>query len=353
MIDTQDNELPLAALAVDPAAGLAREARPWRRLRGLLASERRDISVLATYAVVTGLLALATPVAVQTLVNTISFGTLIQPLVILTAVLLVVLTVGAALRLLQFHALEYLERRLFVRLSLDLADRLPRVRASVADRYRPAELVNRFFDIVTVQKALASLLLDGLDVILQTTLGLLLLALYHPALLAFDLLILACIALVFRALGQGATAAALAESDQKYATAAWLEEVAEAPTLFRTAVAQQGARDRAARLAHDYVDARTGHYRAAMRQVIGLTGVQVLASAGVLGLGGWLVLEGSLTLGQLVAAELVVAIVVGGLGKLARKMMTFYDLLAGLEKLGKLVDLPLEPRAASPGGAPP
>ncbi|MCB9524620.1 MAG: ABC transporter ATP-binding protein [Myxococcales bacterium] len=337
-----EDALPMATLRADDPR-LPPGPKPWWRLGRLLNLERGAIWVLTVYAAVTGLITLATPVAVQTLVNTIAFGTLIQPLVVLTAVLLVVLAVGAVLRLLQLYAVEYLERRLFVRLSMDLAARMPRVKATVADHYRPTELVNRFFDVVTVQKSSTKLLVDGLDIVLQTSIGLLLLALYHPALLVFDAVLLMAVIGVLFFLGRGATGAALEESNQKYAMAAWLEEVAGAPTTFRTPTGRGAALGRAHAIADDYLNARSSHFRRAMSQVVGLTAVQVLASAGVLGLGGWLVLEGSLTLGQLVAAELVVAVVVSGIAKLARSLMAFYDLLAGLEKVGKLVDLPLEP----------
>jgi len=68
----------------------------------------------------------------------------------------------------------------------------------------------------------------------------------------------------------------------------------------------------------------------------------VLASAALLGVGGLLVIERQLTLGQLVAAELVVTAVAASFAKLGKHLETFYDLLAALQKLGKLIDMPLE-----------
>ena len=62
----------------------------------------------------------------------------------------------------------------------------------------------------------------------------------------------------------------------------------------------------------------------------------------LLGLGGWLVIQGQLTLGQLVAAELIVMLIVGSFAKLGKHMESFYDLLTSVDKLGHLFDLPIE-----------
>ncbi len=42
------------------------------------------------------------------------------------------------------------------------------------------------------------------------------------------------------------------------------------------------------------------------------------------------------------AAELIVTAALGGFSKFGKKFETYYDLLAALDKLGELIDLPLE-----------
>ena len=61
-------------------------------------------------------------------------------------------------------------------------------------------------------------------------------------------------------------------------------------------------------------------------------------------LGGWLVIDGQLTLGQLVASELVVTVVVGAFAKAGKSLEKFYDLMAGMDKVGHLIDIPTDPR---------
>jgi ABC-type bacteriocin/lantibiotic exporter with double-glycine peptidase domain len=315
---------------------------PWTRLRSLLRQERHDVAVVLVYAIGVGLLTLASPIAVQSLVNTVAFGTLLQPLVVLALLLLVGLAFAAALRALQTWVVEVLQRRLFLRLVADLSHRLPRVKLSALDSAHGPELLNRFFDIFTIQKSASKLLIGGLEVVLTALVGMLVLAFYHPLLLAFDVILVTLVAVILFVLGRGATKTAVKESKTKYHVAGWLEEVARHPVAFKLAGGPNLAREMSDRLAADYLGARRKHFRVVFRQTIGALSLQALASAGILGIGGWLVIERQLTLGQLVAAELIVTAVVASLAKMGGYLETGYDMLAALDKVGQLIDLPLE-----------
>lgn len=315
---------------------------PMKRLRSIMRLERHDLAVVLVYAIGVGVLTLATPIAVQALVNTVAFGTLLQPLVVLAFLLLLGLGFAAVLRALQAWVVEILQRRLFLRFVGDLSHRLPRVKLEAFDRAHGPELLNRFFDIFTVQKASSQLLLGGLEIVLTAMVGALVLAFYHPVLLAFDLVLVVLVAGILFVLGRGATQTAVTESKKKYEVAGWLEEVARHPVAFKLAGGPALAREHADRLASKYLASRREHWRVVFRQLVGALTLQAVASAGVLGIGGWLVIERQLTLGQLVAAELIVTAMVASFAKLGKHLETSYDLLAAIDKLGQLVDLPTE-----------
>lgn len=319
-----------------------RPLSPFARVRELARMEAADLRAVFVYAVGVGLFALTTPVAVQSLVNTVAFGALMQPLVVLSILLLGGLVLAGALRAMQYWVVELLQQRLFVRVVSDLSHRLPRVHARATDGAHGPELANRFFDVVTVQKASATLLLEGLAVVLQTSIGLLMLAFYHPLLLAFDFFLLLAVAGIIFGYGRSASAAALKESKAKYAVAAWIQELVRHPVSFRQHRGAAHALERADALARDWLGHRRKHFKYLFRQVLGALTLQAVASALLLGLGGWLVIERQLSLGQLVAAELIVTAVLAAFAKFGKHLESFYDLLAASDKLGQLVDLPLE-----------
>ena len=321
---------------------------PLRRLARLLQPDRADVLAVVLYAVFIGGLTLATPIAVQQLVNTVAFGGLVQPVVIVALMLFAGLAFSAILSLLQTYAAEVIQRRLFVRVAMDIADRLPRVTAAALDRKHGPELVNRIFDVFTVQKTGAYLLLDGSAVALQTIVGLIVLSFYHPLMLGFSILLVVALAILVLVLGRSTVDTAIAESNAKYAMVSWMEELADHPATFRHPGARDYAVGRADQLAAGWVGARRRHFRLVLRQIGGAVGIQVFAGSALLALGGALVVGGQLTLGQLVAAELIITAIVAGVARLGKQLESYYDLLAAVDKLGVLLDLPLERTDGNP-----
>jgi putative ABC transport system ATP-binding protein len=331
-------------------------AAPWIRLRSWLQFEKSNLWVAIIYSVAIGILSLALPLATQSLVNTVAFGSILQPIVVLSILLLAFLSFSSILQTLRQYVVEMLQRRVFVQMASDSVDRLLRARASAFDGTHPPELVNRFLEVVTVQKSAATLLIDGLTVLMQTVIGMSLLAVYHPFLGILDFFLLICIVIVLWPLGLGAVSTAVKESKAKYALVAWLQEVGRHLDAFKSGPGARFALLRSNELAKEYLLYRRKHFRILLRQVIGSLALQTLASTALLGVGGFLVINRELTLGQLVASELVLALVVSGFAKFGKHLETYYDLCAAVDKLGYLTDLPTEtdgpdPMAARPGGA--
>lgn len=322
--------------------GTGKHVQPLARLRNLLLPEMGDIWLVGVFAFVVGLLALATPIAVESLVNTVTFGRYLQPIIVLSILLFFFLAFSAAVTALQTYVVEIIQQRLFARVSADVANRLPRVSIEGTEGRNLAELVNRFFDVATVQKVTSTLLVDGISIVLTTVIGMVVLGFYHPFLLGFDIVLLASIVFLIFVLGRGAIKSAVKESKCKYEVAAWLEDVARCGTTFRSAIGKNLSTSRSDRLIQNYLVARKAHFRVVLRQTIFGLGLYALASTVLLGLGGWLVISGELTLGQLVAAELIVAVIVGAFAKSGKYIEDFYDLLAAVDKLGNLFDLPPE-----------
>lgn len=327
---------------------------PQDRLRAMLREDRSELGVLLAYILVTGVMSLAVPLAAQALVNTIAAGFSLQPLIVLTLLVLAGLIFAGVLRLLQLSLVETLQQRVFARVALRLAYRLPRVRQSaLAGEYAP-ELVNRFFDVLTIQKTFSKLLLDGVAAALQASVGLILIAFYNPLLLAFALFILVSFFFITLGLGYGGLRTSIRESIQKYRVADWLEELARCQTSFKMNAGGSFLMDRADSLVMAYLTERRSHFTVVFRQAVGNYLFQAVASAGTLGIGGWLVINRQLTLGQLVAAELIVVAVLSAMDKLIKQSEQVYDLLTALDKIGHVTDLPVERedgRELAPTGA--
>ncbi len=315
---------------------------PVQRLIALLNLDAKDIGWVVLFAGVAGGLGLATPLVVESLVNVVSWGTYFQPLLVLAAMLFTCLGLAGVLKVLQTCVVEVIQRRQFVRIVGDLAHRFARANQASLGAVYPRELANRVFDIMTIQKATAILLLDGVSIVLTTLLGMVLLAFYHPFLLGFDIVLVSSMIVITWVLGRGGIRTAIKESKTKYSVVYWMQDVISYPSIFKIGGGEQLAIRRADELTSEYIAARRRQFTVVIRQVIFAVSLQAIASTILLGLGGWLVIHKQLTIGQLVASELVVTVVVGAFAKAGKSLEKFYDMMAALDKVGHLLDIPAE-----------
>ncbi|MFM8642195.1 MAG: peptidase domain-containing ABC transporter, partial [Phycisphaerales bacterium] len=322
------------------------DGSPLARMAGLMRPEMPEVWSIVAFSAITGLLYLALPLAVNAFVSNLSFGAasgpFIQALLAIAGVLLICLAIGAGLRAVQYVVVEVVQRRIFVRVAADLAHRLPNVDLASLDRVHAPELVNRFLEVISIQKSASMLLLTGINVVLGTVIGLTVLAFYHPFLLAFSAVLVILIAAIVFVGGRGALSTSIRESVRKYQVVDWLEELARYPKLFKGPGGASLALSRADDLSRGYLLARRAHFRILIRQIVSLLVLEALAATALLVGGGWLVLNQQLTLGQLVAAEIIVGAVVSSIASLGKQFESWYDAVAAVDKLGILSDLRLE-----------
>lgn len=320
----------------------AHSTSPHLRLMQMIFEDRGALALIVIYTFFSGLFALAVPLATQMIVNTIAAGVFLQPLTVIATGVCIALALVALLRLITLWLVERIRQRTFARIALRLAYRVPRVKHSLISQEYLPELVNRFFDTITVQSGWFSLLLDAPAAALQVIIGMTLLAVYSPWLLLFDGVIIAFFLIQVFILGFGGYKTRSAETTQRYKIAEWLEDIARCEAGIKTNGTPSYLIQHADKLLVDYVKLRRTHFTVLFRQQAGLFFFQALASSGVLGIGGYLVVSRELTLGQLVSSLLIINMVLPGLERLVRNLQNVYELLSALGKIGYVEDLPLE-----------
>jgi ABC-type bacteriocin/lantibiotic exporter with double-glycine peptidase domain len=315
---------------------------PWQRLTRLLKVDKREIGHIYLYALVGGAISLSLPLGVQAIINLISGGQMATSWGVLVAFVTVGVGFAGGLQVMQLALAENIQQRIFARSALEFAYRLPRIRYEAAGgRYLP-ELVNRFFDTISVQKGLAKLLLDLPLAVLQIILCLILLAVYHPFFILFGLLLLLLLLLIFRFTGQRGLATSLEESGYKYKVAYWLEEIGRNQDTFKMVGRTDLPIERTDALVSSYVKARQAHFKVLVGQYSALVLFKVVITLGLLALGGLLVINEGMNLGQFVAAEIVILLLINAVEKIILAISSVFDVLTALEKIGQVTDLELE-----------
>ncbi|CAM4072972.1 peptidase domain-containing ABC transporter [Gillisia limnaea] len=313
-----------------------------KRLTGLLKLDRKDILQIFYYAIFAGLLNMTVPLGIQAIVNLIQGGRVSTSWIIL--VVLVTLAVGLVglLEIMQIRIVENVQQKIFTRSSFEFTYRFPRIKMAEFRDIYPPELANRFFDTMNVQKGVTKLLMDFPAALLQIFFGLILLSLYHPFFIIYGILLVTLIYFVFKFTAWKGLETSLDESKHKYKVAHWLQEVARSLFSFKISGNSSLAMDKNDKLTDKYLRAREGHFRILRIQYIKMVIFKVLVTAGLLAIGGLLVLNQEMNIGQFVAAEIIILLILSSVEKLIKGLEVIYDTLTSLEKMGQVVDKKLE-----------
>ncbi|MBV7266368.1 ABC transporter transmembrane domain-containing protein [Erythrobacter ani] len=321
----------------------------FRRFFEILKPEASFYWLALVYGVGISLLSLATPISVQMLINTVANTALAAPLVILSVTLFGLLVLFGLLNALRIHLMELFARRFYARMVAEISLISVYAQNPFFDDNKRLALFNRYFDVIIVQKALPILFIGGFTVVLQVAVGFVLVSLYHPLFLVFTLVMSALIWVIWLVWGSRAVRTGIDLSHAKHETAAWLETLGGSNGFFKSQRRIDYALDRTDHYTHGYIDQRKRHFRQHFAQTIAFLLLYAGASAVLLGLGGWLVIQGQLTLGQLVAAELVLSVAFFGVAQLGTYLTYFYDLCAAIEELTLFYDVEQEePAGDSP-----
>ncbi len=301
--------------------------------------ERQILLTIIMYALAVGLFSLIIPLTVQELVNTFAFA--IQPIMVVTLVSIMagILVFVGVFKALQYFATDLLERRIFVRFTLAFARTFP----SIQETHFRSEYASRFFEIIFMQRAVAALLVDLTNVAVGGVIGMTLLALYHPYFLFFDLLLLLAVGFI-GILGHGGLRATLHMSEAKYDTYHWFQEIADNLSHFKSSLSRDLILQKADSLAHTYVKTRQSRFRILARQFIGSLLLQVILHTSLLGTAGWLMSQGQLTLGQLVAAEVIIASLLLNLESVIKRTYVIFYFLTALTEIHHIFSLPKDQR---------
>jgi len=315
---------------------------PVQRFWRLLHPDRKEINNVYVYAVFNGLINLSLPLGIQAIVNLIQGGQVSTAWVVLVTVVVLGVAATGILQIAQLRITENLQQKIFARSAFEFAFRIPKVKMEAIYKHYAPELMNRFFDTLTVQKGLSKILIDFSTAVLQVLFGLILLSFYHPFFILFSLILIILVYAIFRFTGKPGLETSLNESKYKYRVAHWLEELARTGTTFKLAGRTELPLYKMDKEVGKYLNARENHFKILVQQYSLMVVFKALVAAGLLAMGGILVMQQVMNIGQFVAAEIIILLIMNSVEKLVMSMESIYDVLTALEKIGQVTDLEID-----------
>ena len=316
--------------------------RPFKRFLDLLKPEKDLILIIYIYGIFAGLISLTLPLGIQAIINFIMGGEVSTSWILLVVLVIIGIILAGVLQVKQLSITETLQQKIFAKASFEFAYRIPRFNLSqVKNKYLP-ELINRFFDTVSVQKGLSKILIDFSTGALQILFGLLVLSFYHPFFIVFSFLLVILVFLIVRFTVPRGLRTSLDESHHKYETAHWLEELARNVETFKMSVDSELPLKVNDDHTENYLKSRQKHFGVLVSQFWLMIAFKALVAAGLLLIGGILVFEQQMNIGQFVAAEIIIINIINSVEKLITTIETIYDVLTSVEKMAAVTDIPLE-----------
>jgi ABC-type bacteriocin/lantibiotic exporter with double-glycine peptidase domain len=315
---------------------------PYQRFWLLLKPDQKEIYQVYTYAVFKGIIALSLPLGIQSIINLIQGGAVSVAWLVLVFIVTIGIALGGYMQLMQMRITETIQQKIFTRAAFDFTFRIPKIKFEEMYKYYAPELVNRFFDILTVQKSLAKIIIDFSTAILQIVFGLILLSFYHSFFILFGLLLVSLVFVIIKYTSKKGLETSLEESKYKYKVVSWLEELARARDSFRLAGNSFLPEMKTDERIVGYLNSRENHYQVLRFQYLLLLGFKIVVALGLLLVGGFLVLDQQMNIGQFVAAEIVILLVIDSAEKIIMNLENVFDIFTSLEKVGQVTDLELD-----------
>lgn len=315
---------------------------PIKRFWSLLRQYKLEIRQIYTYAIFIGIVNLTLPLGIQAIINYIQTGELTSSWIVLVCFVLVGIAITGGLQILQIRSVENIQQDLFARSGFEFTYRIPKITFLQLDKIHAPELANRFFDTITIQKGLPKILIDFSLAAFQIIFGLILLVVYSPYFIILGFSLVFILWLIFKITGPKGLATSLKESKYKYQLAHWLEEIARVNRSFKMSSSNKFHLHRTDNIVSGYLVSREKHFQVLINQFKLFIAFKVLVAAGLLLLGGYLVFEGRMNIGQFVAAEIIIILIINSVEKVLRIIDTIYDVLTALEKIGYVTDLQLD-----------
>lgn len=315
---------------------------PLQRFWKLLKPDAPEIRNIYFYAIFTGLVSLSLPLGIQAIINLIQGGKVSTAWIVLVFFVVFGIAISGLLQIYQLRISENIQQKIFSRAAFEFAYRIPRIKISeMYNKYAP-ELMNRYFDVMNIQKGISKILISISTAGIQVISGLILLSLYHPFFILYSIFLIVLVYIIFRITAGRGLKTSLVESKHKYELGHWLEEVARTANTFKLAGETDLNITKSEVSVEKYIEAREGHFKVLVQQYSLLVFFKVIVAAGLLAVGGILVMEQVMNIGQFVAAEIIILMVINSVEKLIVSLDVIYDTLTSLEKVGQVTDLELE-----------
>jgi ABC-type bacteriocin/lantibiotic exporter with double-glycine peptidase domain len=315
---------------------------PLKRIQSLIKDHDKEIRSIYLFSILGGIVNLSMPLGVQTIIGLVMGATMVTSIYVLIFLVVLGVFLMGLFQINQMKIIESIQQKVFAHYAFEFADKIPQLDLKQMDKYHIPEKVNRFFDSINIQKGFAKLLLDIPVATVQIIFGIILLSLYHPLFIILGIILLVLLGVILYYTSEKGIETSIEESNYKYEVAGFFGEIARTIKTFKFSQGSDLNLKRTDSSVMGYLTARTNHFHVLLFQYKSLLFFKIALTTLMLTLGSFLLINQQLNIGEFVAAEIVIMLVIGAVEKLITSLDSAYDVITGLEKLGSVTDSPID-----------
>ncbi len=315
---------------------------PLKRIQALIRGHKKEVVSIYLFSILGGIVNLSLPLGVQTIIGLVMGATMVTSIYVLIFLVVLGVFLMGLFQINQMKIIESIQQRIFTQYAYDFAEKIPMLDLKQMDKFFIPEKVNRFFDTVNIQKGFAKLLLDIPVASVQIIFGIILLSLYHPLFIILGLILLLLLVLILYYTSERGIETSIEESNYKYEVAGFFGEIARTIKTFKFSQGSDLNLIRTDKNVSGYLGARTKHFHVLLFQYKTLLFFKISLTTLMLTFGSYLLVTQQLNIGEFIAAEIVILLLIGAVEKLIISLDSAYDVITGLEKLASVTESPIE-----------
>ena len=299
-------------------------------IKNILQEDKQNILYLFYYSTIEAILLLVIPLASSFIINSILAHATIS-IAVLGVVLIVVFTLITLLQIIKHYIIEKFEQKIFLNTGIEIAKMATKIHKVTNDKIRFIDKhMNYFFDITSIQKVFPMVLLDGTALVVKLIVSSLLLLAFDVSFFILGIILFFLFIILLYFLGKGGVKYAIERSDAKHNAIYYLQSI---PDLKIDADIILEEYDEYLK---KFIYARRKIFDVVIRQLSLTFVMEGLVFSSFLIFGGYLVVHGSIPLGEFVAAEIVVVSLIYALKGFMKNIDSIYDMAEGFYKIDSL-----------------
>lgn len=299
-------------------------------MTSIIKEDKRKFFYLIYYSAIEAILLLSIPLAASFIINSVLAHANIS-LFVLGTIVIITFLLTTILQIAKQYIIEKFKQKIFVTTGIKIALMAIKHRDPSANvKHLVHKQMNYFFDIESIQKIFPVLLLDGTGLIVKLVFSLLLLLAFSTTLFFMGLFFVVVFVILLFVLGRHGIEYSIERSNTKHNAIYYLQNILEIHE-------EEG---KILKFFDEYlmkyITARTHIFQVVIRQLTLTFLIEGLVISTFLIVGGYLVINSTLPLGEFVAAEIIVVTITNSLKSFMKQIDYIYDMIEGFSKVEKL-----------------